>query len=49
MEKELSQKLKNFDKVWQRVLKQRAAGKTAQPLPKKKPPCRNTRFHGGGR
>ncbi len=49
METNWADKLKNFDKVWQRVSRQRAADSRCHKpaMPKNRPQSRNTRFHGG--
>jgi len=49
MEENWSEKLRNFDRVWQRVTKHRPEKKCRKDgcMPRKQAQSRNTRFHGG--
>ena len=49
METNWADKLKNFDRVWQRVSSQRGTDGRCRKsvMPQNRPQSRNTRFHGG--
>lgn len=48
-DREIQQKLKNFDAVWQRVQKSKKLPGSAKLMPGKSPKSRAVRFEGGSR